>query len=168
MAIQNRRGPYGKLETSKLLPGEYAVVIQDDPFCQDGKSVYICFRAGDTKRMATYEDMKELIVKATEEITEELTEEIRSVIVIANNTIVDTKDAAQLAENIGEDLIARREAGEFTGPQGANGVVTTIQGQMAFQIVNDNLYLYYHEGSTPPDCRIDEAGYLIMNFGGDV
>lgn len=61
MAIQNRRGPYGKLDKTKLLPGEYAIVLQDDPFCKDGRSVYICFHAGDTKRMATFEDMQENI-----------------------------------------------------------------------------------------------------------
>ena len=71
MAIQNRRGPYEKLDKTKLLPGEYAIVLQDDPFCKDGKSVYICFHAGDTKRMATFEDMQENIEDITDEIEKE-------------------------------------------------------------------------------------------------
>lgn len=149
MAIQNRRGPYGKLVKSKLLPGEYAIVLQDDPFCADGKAVYICFVAGDTKRMATYEDMRELIAEATQEIVDNLTEEIDKVIIIANTTISDANEARDFAIAVGEDLIARREAGEFNGPQGADGAVTTTQGQIAFQIVNDDLYLYYHEGDSP-------------------
>lgn len=45
MAVQNRRGPFKKLDTTKLLPGEYAIVLQDDPFCSDGQAVYICFNA---------------------------------------------------------------------------------------------------------------------------
>ena len=164
MAIQNRRGPYGKLSTNKLLPGEYAIVLQDDPFCGDGKAVYICFQAGNTKRMATYEDMKENILNATQEIIDNLEEEISRVIIIANNTILETREAADFANSVGEDLIARREAGEFTGPQGANGVITTTQGQIAFQIIGDNLHLYYHQGDTPPDCYINGYGNLIMNF----
>ena len=67
MAIQHRRGIYKKLTKTKLLPGEYAIVLDEDPFCKDGKSVYICFKAGDTKRMATYEDMCENIENATDE-----------------------------------------------------------------------------------------------------
>ena len=78
MAIQNRRGPYEKLDTTKLLPGEPAVVLQGDPLCEDGKSVYICFTAGDTKRMATYEDMVENIDDATEEVQLKFTEEVRA------------------------------------------------------------------------------------------
>lgn len=57
MAIQMRRGGYGKFAPSKLLPGEWAVVQEDDVSVRDGKAVYIAFSAGDTKRMATYEDM---------------------------------------------------------------------------------------------------------------
>ena len=167
MAIQNRRGPFGKLDTRKLLPGEYAIVLQDDPFCQDGKAVYICFRAGDTKRMATYEDMVDNIRDATQEIADNFTEEVRRVIVIANDTIVEAKDAAEYAVNIGEDLTARREAGEFTGEQGANGVVTTTRGQTALQILDGQLHLYYHQGDTPPEYGIDEDGNLIMNVGGE-
>ena len=157
MAVQTRRGPYEKLDTTKLLPGEYAIVLQDDPFCADGKSVYICFKAGDTKRMATYEDMKENIENATEEI-----------IAVMRQATADAQEAADFANNVGDDLIARRESGEFTGPQGANGVVTTTQGQIAFQIVNEDLLLFYHQGDIPPDCEIDGNGDLIMDFGGGV
>lgn len=167
MSIQNRRGPYKKLNTEKLLPGEYAIVLQDDPFCADGKAVYICFVAGNTKRMATYEDMKENIVNATQEIIDNLEEEINRVIVIANNTIIEAKEAADFANAVGNDLIARREAGEFTGPQGANGVVTTITGQVAFQVVNDHLLLYHQNGDIPPDYSIDTDGHLIVDIGGD-
>lgn len=168
MAIQNRRGPYGKLVKSKLLPGEYAIVLQDDPFCADGKAVYICFAAGDTKRMATFEDMKELIADVTQEIVDNLTEEIDKVIVIANTAISDANEARDFAIAVGEDLIARRETGEFTGPQGADGIITTTQGQIAFQIIDGNLHLFYHEGDVPPECKIDKEGCLIMDFGGDI
>lgn len=157
MAIQNRRGAYGRLDTEKLLPGEYAVVLRDDPFCKDGQSVYICFNAGNTKRMATYEDMKENIEKAAHEIIsvmEKVTEEGKA-------AVIDAKAVTG-------DLVARRESGEFNGPPGANGVVMTTQGQYGFQIKSDDLYLYYHDGDVPPECSIDDEGNLIMNIGGNV
>lgn len=57
MAIQMRRGEYPYFNKQKLLPGEWATVLKDDPFASNGKAVYICFAAGDVKRMATYDDM---------------------------------------------------------------------------------------------------------------
>ena len=66
MAIQNRRGAYENLDTQSLLPGELAVVLSGDPNAADGKAVYICFAAGDVKRLATYEDMVDAIADAVE------------------------------------------------------------------------------------------------------
>ena len=57
MAIQNRRGAYGDFDPSKLLPGEWAVVLSGDTNASDGLACYMCFKAGVVKRMATYEDM---------------------------------------------------------------------------------------------------------------
>ena len=107
MAIQIRRGPFEKLDKTKLRPGEYAVVLQDDPFCKDGKAVYICFRAGDTKRMATFEDMKENIEIITDEIERIYTAEIKQ----ATQDAVDIKDLVQ------EKLYN----GDFNGPPGPQG-----------------------------------------------
>lgn len=49
MAIQLRRGEYAKLDASKLLPGEYAIVL-------DEKKVFICFSPGDIKELQLAED----------------------------------------------------------------------------------------------------------------
>lgn len=67
MAIQMRRGKYGKFAPSKLLPGEWAVVQQDDETARDGRAVYIAFAAGAVKRMATYEDMVDDLQTAFQE-----------------------------------------------------------------------------------------------------
>lgn len=71
MAIVMRQGEYGDFISSKMLPGEWAVVLADDPVVPDGKSVFIAFAAGDVKRMATYEDMKDLIGEATDDIRDQ-------------------------------------------------------------------------------------------------
>lgn len=71
MAIVMRQGEYGDFIPSKMLPGEWAVVLADDPIVPDGKSVFIAFAAGDVKRMATYEDMKDLLGEATDDIRDQ-------------------------------------------------------------------------------------------------
>lgn len=71
MAIVMRQGEYGDFVPAKMRPGEWAVVLADDPIVPDGKSVFIAFAAGDVKRMATYEDMKDLIGEATDDIRDQ-------------------------------------------------------------------------------------------------
>ena len=154
MAITMRKGPYDDFDPDKMLPGEWAVVLANDPVVQDGKSVFICFSAGNVKRMATYEDMVQQFGDMTDDIIDQLTSEVNAVIIVAN-------EAAEYAENVAEDLEARRDAGDFNGEPGANGVVTTISGQYAFQIVDGHLILYYTDES--PDFEIDSNGHLVVN-----
>ena len=73
MAIQNRRGKFGKFDPARMVPGEWAVVLDEDPSARDGRSVYICFAAGSVKRMATYEDMVENVSNSIVDISERLT-----------------------------------------------------------------------------------------------
>lgn len=114
MAIQNRRGPYNKLDTRKLLPGEYAIVMQNDPFCLDGKAVYICFTAGNTKRMATYEDMVENIDEATEEVQLQFTEDVRKAADSANS---NAKYAGKQGDYAKEQGDYAKDKGEYAGSE---------------------------------------------------
>lgn len=156
MAIQVRRGNYADFDPDKMLPGEWACVLAADPVVQDGKSVFICFSAGNVKRMATYEDMVAQFGDMTDDIINQLTSEVNAVVIIAN-------EAAENANDVAEDLIARRDAGEFDGPPGKDGVVNVIDGQFAFQIVGENLHMYY-EGEKAPDFEIDESGHLTLEI----
>lgn len=76
MAIQMRRGAYGKFDPNRLLPGEWAVVQTDDPSAKNGQVVYMAFYAGVVKRMATYEDMDEFVRSINDELIAELTRSI--------------------------------------------------------------------------------------------
>jgi hypothetical protein len=80
-----------------MLPGEWASVLKDDPKAQDGKSVYMCFAAGDVKRMATYEDMKDNIKEATKDVVQEVTEEYAGEIKAATKAANDAASAAESA-----------------------------------------------------------------------
>lgn len=67
MAIQMRRGAYTNFNPAKLMPGEWAVVVSGDSGAKDGKAAYICFAAGDVKRVATYEDMVDNVHDAVDQ-----------------------------------------------------------------------------------------------------
>ena len=127
MAIQHRRGIYKKLTKTKLLPGEYAIVLDEDPFCKDGKSVYICFKAGDTKRMATYEDMCENIENATDEIGKQFTQDVREA----------TDHANEQAEYAGQQGDYAKEQGDYAKEQGDYAGRETIRIQTEFGEIKD-------------------------------
>ena len=135
MAIVMRQGDYGDFVPAKMRPGEWAVVLADDPIVPDGKSVFIAFAAGNVKRMATYEDMVDQFGDMTDDIIKQLTTNVNAVIVVAENAAnhaqlagdnaqmqaTAAETAANLANNIVQDLIARRDAGEFKGDKGDKG-----------------------------------------------
>lgn len=68
MAMQIRRGLLKDFRPTKLLPGEWAVSIDA---ATDNQIVWMCFAPGVTKRMGTYEDFKQQIEEATEDILNE-------------------------------------------------------------------------------------------------
>lgn len=107
MAIQVRRGNKTKFDARKLLPGEWAVAL-------DTKEIYLCFAAGDVRRMATYEEMEENINAATEDIqaafTAEVREAIRSATQAASNAAQATSAANAAAASANE---AAEEARQY-------------------------------------------------------
>lgn len=114
MAIQTRRGNYADFDPNKMVPGEWASVVQGDPNADDGRAVYMCFAAGDVKRMATYEDMVSNIEEATSEIQEAFTEGVETATQNANN-------AANAANEIVEEVEQKLEDGDFIGAKGETG-----------------------------------------------
>ena len=69
MAIQNRRGKYADFNPGKAVAGEWLIVQEDDPSASDGAAAYIAFKSGQTKRIATYQDMVDNLEEAVEEAT---------------------------------------------------------------------------------------------------
>lgn len=99
MAIQYRRGQWSDFDPAKLKPGEAALILSNDPASSDGKSVYFCFSAGDVKRMATYDDMKDDIENVTSEIQSQYTQEIEQTLEDAQTQISKIQDATTNANN---------------------------------------------------------------------
>lgn len=181
--ILMRRGDFSDFVPEKLRTGEWAVVLNDDPNVTDGRALYHCFASGIVKRIATIDDMEEVFGDMTEDIVSDLTNAVNAAVELANqatqyanNAGNEANNQAELAEAaantanaVASDLTNRLNNGEFDGPvgpqgapgnDGANGVVTTLEGQIAFQVRDGRLYAIYYDGTTPPDVYIDENGHL--------
>lgn len=94
MAIQHRRGIFSKFDPSRMLPGEWAVVLSGDTGTSDGMAAYMCFAAGTVKRMATYDDLHSQIEDIESEITADLVN-------ITETAAQEARDAATDVGNYG-------------------------------------------------------------------
>lgn len=114
MAIQVRRGAFENFNPAKLMPGEWAVVLSGDSDAKDGKAVYICFAAGDVKRMATYEDMVDNVHDAVDQNNGAIIKEIT--------------DAANRASQQASGAASRADAAANQALQIANSVALGSAG----------------------------------------
>lgn len=114
MAIQMRRGAYVNFNPAKLMPGEWAVVVSGDSGGKDGKAAYICFAAGDVKRVATYEDMVDNVHDAVDQNNGAIIKEIT--------------DAADKASQQASGAASRADAAASQALQIANSVAQGSAG----------------------------------------
>lgn len=127
MAIQHRRGVFNQFDPTKLLPGEWAVVLSGDTSTEDGKAVYACFAAGDVKRMATFEDMVENIASADAAIVAQLTQgaaQVEAAIEAAEALRVSAETARETAETARETAETARGTAETARATAETGRVT--------------------------------------------
>lgn len=113
MAIQHRRGIYDRFDPSKLVAGEWAVVLSGDPNADDGRGAYVCFAAGIVKRVATFEDMTENIANIEQDLIATLTQNVGA-------AVAKAEKAAEDCEGITEAEQGRvsAESGRVTAEQG--------------------------------------------------
>lgn len=69
---QNRRGKYSDMNVAEILEGEFTVVTSGDPNNVDGQGVYVCYKSGDVKRLANFEDLQVLKEKVDEEFDKKM------------------------------------------------------------------------------------------------
>ena len=103
MAIQNRRGSYVDFVPSRLVPGEFAVVQSNDPNASDGKALYLCISSGVVKRIATTDDIRNVLYANLQDLSDELIEQFSQE---AQEFVDDAVDAAERAESAAEDAEA--------------------------------------------------------------
>lgn len=116
MAIQHRRGSYNRLDPTRMTPGEWAIVLDEDPNASDGRAVYLCFEPGVVKRMTTYEDFLDWFADARQTTLDELladaTDEVIEAYEILTANINAAESARVSAEALREGAEASREAAE--------------------------------------------------------
>ena len=116
MAIQHRRGIYDQFDPTRLVAGEWAVVLSDDPSASDGRAAYVCFGSGIVKRVAVYEDMVDWFLDLRESTVDDIVEESITSINSEYETIKaalieaeQTRDAAESARRAAESIRAASE-----------------------------------------------------------
>lgn len=102
MAIQTRRGNESDFDPNRMVPGEWATAT-------DTEKVWMCFKTGKARRMATYEDMVENIGEATEEIKAEFTAGVKSATEAAAEAASTANKAAETASNASNTANAAAE-----------------------------------------------------------
>lgn len=185
MSLFIRGGSYSEFDPDKMLPRELAAVLNGDPITTDGKSIWVCFAAGNVKRLATYDEMEHQFNDMTEDTIAALTENVnmstanaQAAADYANRAGNNADSKAQYAEiasnianSVANDLISRKEAGEFNGkdgeigppgPQGESGVTAPSSGMFTLSVDSEgNLWAYYSDDDFPPQFEYDqETGEL--------
>lgn len=91
MAIQMRRGPWTQFDPTKMLPGEWAIVLSGHPDTTDGMAVYHCFAAGVVKQISTVEEVSNIVATFVDEMQDALA--------AMEQATDDATDAAERAED---------------------------------------------------------------------
>lgn len=117
MAIQHRRGPYSQFDPTRLMPGEWAVVLSGDPATVGGKAVYMCFAAGDVKRMATFDDFSQQVEDSLDRMEDSLDSQAGQIAAdlasqlaqqeasISANVLAIANEAAQVARDAAQEAL---------------------------------------------------------------
>ena len=142
MAIKNRRGPYNKFDPTKLLPGEWAVVLSGDPNASDGLACYMCFAPGTVKRMATYEDMVDNIAESSgEAVAAEVDRQCKAAIQACQTAASNAGSAASAANTAaGNANTAVSKANTAANSANAAATAANEAAQAAQNVIQGDLF----------------------------
>ena len=181
MAIQVRRGNYADFDPDKMLPGEWATATSGDPNADDGIAVYMCFKAGKVKRMATYDDMKQNIEDATsdvaDDVAEQLEENINEAIQLAqsassaaNSAAEKANSASQLAQSASSAANSAASAAQAAAQEAQNAadnVKNDFYGaRSSFPVTGETKKLYVDNTVNPALAYIWNGSDYIPVGGG--
>ena len=118
----------------------------------------------------TAEQQRQVTFNKTINDAKTATNDANSAADLASAEATNANKATERANNISTDLENKIASGYFNGKDGKDGVdgkdgiVTTLNGQIAFEIENGDLMIYYSDPDNPPDAQIDENGCLILTI----
>lgn len=155
MSIDNKRmkqrgGTFGNFNKSQNFDREINIVIGGDPDASDGRSVYVTFEPGNTKRLVTYDNVEDIVAELNEAELTKLSAAI--------------DEAISRANTISSTLETKLKNGDFRGAQGESGVVALTSGMFCLTLSDSVLYCEYMDGETPPTFEFtDGALYYIIS-----
>lgn len=159
MAIQMRRGEYGKFDPEKLLPAEWAVVLSGDPNTQDGRAAYLCFDAGNVKRMVTQEDLQKDIEMAVGDIKDTV---VKESIEKVKEDALDSKVDKVTGKGLSTNDYTTAEKNKLTGIEtGANKYVHPSYTAKTNGLYKVTVDAAGHVSSTTPVTKTDITGLGI-------
>ena len=164
MAIQVRRGAFENFNPAKLMPGEWAVVLSGDSDAKDGKAVYICFAAGDVKRMATYEDMVDNVHDAVDQNNSAIIKEITDAANRASQQASGAASRADAAAN--QALQIANSVAQGAGGESDIAELSRQNGQLATMLADATGKFIYMDGTVYcPASKASVSGDTVT-FGG--
>lgn len=158
MAIQNRRGAYNKFDPSKLLPGEWACVIEGDADASDGRAIYMCFAPGVVKRMATYQDMLENLSKLSSDLVGQVMEDFAAAMTEATAA---ANTAASEASSAATNAVSQATAAS-TAASGANAAIQRMNDKLK-EMETAGPVLQSEKGSTNGVAALDSSGKVPVS-----
>lgn len=153
MAIQNRRGAYNKFDPSKLLPGEWACVIEGDADASDGRAIYMCFAPGVVKRMATYQDMLENMSKLSSDLVGQVMQDFAAAMTEATAA---ANTAASEASSAATNAVSQATAAS-TAASGANAAIQRMNDKLK-EMETAGPVLQSEKGSANGVAALDSSG----------
>lgn len=108
MAVRVRRGLKADFDPNKLVAGEPAAPL-------DTRELYIAFAPGDVQKLATHENVREMVDEVTEEVVADLTEGVNNATDYANTQGDYAKDQGTYAKNQGDYA---KDQGDYAKNQG--------------------------------------------------
>lgn len=160
MAIQMRRGAYTNFNPAKLMPGEWAVVVSGDSNAKDGKAAYICFAAGDVKRVATYEDMVDNVHDAVDQNNGAIIKQITDA---ANKASQQASGAASRADAAANQALQIANSVALGSAGSSDMAALKQQNAQLFQrLANLSGEFIYSDGTVYcPSSKATASGYTI-------
>lgn len=119
MAIQMRRGSFADFDKTKLLPGEFAVVLNGDPLSETG--VYVGFNTNNVQRLATTDTAAAMIKDGNAAVVKDLSKQVDDF--LANDAPVILKQATDEIESIANAANSTAEEAKQIATQ-SNGIAT--------------------------------------------
>lgn len=160
MAIQSRRGLRADFDSTKMLPGEWAVSI--DSVTTD-QIIWMCFAPGVVKRIATYEDMIPTIDAAVESATATATQKAAEATAAQSAAAASEQNAAASEANAAQSASSAQTSATNAASSASSAATSADNASTSEQNAADSATSAAQSALYASE-RIDDAGYVYFHI----